>query len=108
MPKVLVDFDGVIHQYSKGWQDGTIYDPPVPDAVHALAALEAHGYEVVIFSSRDSEQIRKWMIEQGLGAFRVTNVKEPAIAYIDDRAIRFISWPQALTDLVQRYPVSGR
>lgn len=105
MPKVMVDFDGVIHQYSRGWQDGTIYDAPVPDAFNALAALEANGYEVVIFSSRDASQIRKWMIEHGGGAFRVTNIKEPAVAYIDDRAIRFISWPQSLTELVQRYPI---
>lgn len=106
MPKVLVDFDGVIHQYSRGWQDGEIYDPPIPDAFNALAALEAAGYEVVIFSSRDASQIRKWMIEHDGGAYRVTNVKESAVAMIDDRAIRFISWPQSVGELVQRYPVS--
>jgi hypothetical protein len=39
-PKVLVDFDGVIHRYSKGWGDGTVYDPPVAGARAALRKLE--------------------------------------------------------------------
>lgn len=26
---IVFDFDGVIHRYSKGWQNGSIYDKPV-------------------------------------------------------------------------------
>jgi len=105
---ILVDFDGVIHQYSRGWQNGDIYDPPMPGAFDALAAMERAGYRVVIFSTRDSAQIRKWMIENDGGAYPVTNIKEPATAIIDDRGIHFISWPQAVTELVARYPIHRR
>lgn len=36
---IAVDFDGVIHKYSKGWQNGSIYDEPVEGAKEALLEL---------------------------------------------------------------------
>lgn len=114
---VAVDFDGVIHAYSKGWQDGTIYDEPVPGAFDALRALMAR-YAVFIHTSRDPGQVGRWMKEHGdipvewfedyrnppqfwnhQDSLLVTSLKLPAIAYIDDRGIRFESWDQALADL---------
>ena len=34
--QIGVDFDGVIHKCSKGFYDGTIYDPPIKGSYHAL------------------------------------------------------------------------
>jgi hypothetical protein len=107
-PLVLVDFDGVIHRYSRAWADGTVYDPPVPGAEAALQLLEAEGYEPVIFSTRDPVQIADALDRWGWKQYRITNVKEPAVAQIDDRAIRFHDWFQALAELRQRYPVQDR
>jgi hypothetical protein len=106
-PRLLVDFDGVLHAYSRGWDDGTTYDGPLPGAREALADLDAEGYEVVVFSTRDGEQIAAWLAEYGFPAYRVTNVKEPAVAQIDDRAIRFYEWRQALADVRLLYPIKG-
>jgi len=103
--RLLVDFDGVIHRYSKGWSSGTAYDPPMPGARDALGDLTAAGYEVVIFSTRDSAQIVEWLARYSFPAYRVTNVKEPAVALIDDRAVRFLDWASAFTEVVERYPV---
>lgn len=33
---ISIDFDGVIHQYSKGWQNGEIYDPPIRGAARFI------------------------------------------------------------------------
>ncbi|MFD8279720.1 hypothetical protein ACFV47_11055 [Streptomyces solisilvae] len=33
---IAIDFAGVIHAYSGGWADGTIYDLPFPDALDGL------------------------------------------------------------------------
>ena len=105
-PKVLVDFDGVIHGYSRGWQDGSTYDPPKPGAIEALDAMENEGYEVVIFSTRDWEQIADYLAQWGFRQYRITNVKEAAVAQIDDRAIRFEAWTQAAAELRLRYPLT--
>lgn len=104
-PRLLVDFDGVLHAYSRGWADGTAYDGPIQGAKEALAGLAADGYEIVIFSTREATQIVEWLDGHDFPAYRVTNVKEPAVAQIDDRAVRFIDWSQALIETRDRYPV---
>jgi phosphoglycolate phosphatase-like HAD superfamily hydrolase len=106
-PRVLVDFDGVIHAYSRGWDDGSAYDAPMPGAREALERLVADGYEVVIFSTRDLGQIAEWLERHDFPAYRPTNYKEPAVAQIDDRAIRFVDWSQALAEMRDRYPAAG-
>src|SRR5690349_11016110 len=110
MKTIAVDFDGVIHAYSKGWADGSCYDQPVPGALEALLKL-AKNYAVFIFSTREPAQILEWMVHQGFtphdqvrlvpegekfwnekGVIGITNRKLAAIAYIDDRAVRFTNW----------------
>lgn len=104
-PTVLVDFDGVIHRYSRGWADGTAYDVPMPNSQSALAYLDASGYEVIIFSTRDADQIYEWLKKNGFREYPVTNVKQPAVAIIDDRAIRFHDWSEAIDQLFGLYPI---
>lgn len=104
---VAVDFDGVIHKYSNGWQDGAIYDEPVEGAIDALNELTNSDILLVIYSTRaDSAQakleMRKWLDKQGFNAaatIEITNKKPKAIIYIDDRAIRFTNWKDMLNYL---------
>lgn len=110
---LAVDFDGVIHAYTKGWHDGTIYDVPLPGALAGLRALMEE-YAVFIHTSRREEDVAAWLTGQGFtcrtgydgdfwnerGVLLVTNRKLPAVAYLDDRAVRFTSWSQALDDLL--------
>jgi hypothetical protein len=104
-PKLLVDFDGVIHRYSRGWADGSTYDEPMEGAKEALNSLEVAGYEVVIFSTRDAQQIKDWCFLHGFPKYRVTNIKEPSVALIDDRAIRFRHWDHALEQVFNLHPI---
>ena len=41
---IAIDFDGVIHQYSKGFQGlDNAYDPPMPGAISSLQKLKGCG-----------------------------------------------------------------
>ncbi|MEO0641374.1 MAG: hypothetical protein AAFY70_16695 [Bacteroidota bacterium] len=57
--KIAIDFDGVLHLYSKGWNGGEIYDPPVPGAKEAMQKLKAQGHTLYIFSTRSNKIFRK-------------------------------------------------
>lgn len=109
MRTIAIDFDGVIHRYSKGYHDGSCYDEPMEGVEDALRYL-LRDYAVFVLSTRDPHDIQKWF-EQHLPQFEtrlipkagtifwdkqgiigITNRKLPAVAYIDDRGIRFTNW----------------
>lgn len=92
---IAVDFDGVIHKYSEGWKDGSIYDDPVEDSIKMIKLLKHKGYEIIVFTAREANQlieVTDWLIYNGFPNLTVTNIKPQAIAYIDDRGIRFTNW----------------
>lgn len=97
---IALDFDGVLHKYSHGWDDGTIYDPPVEGAVEACNDLLDKGYSLIIFTARKNIwDIHDWLKYYEFPYMEVTNKKPPAYFYIDDRAIRFNAWDQTLSDI---------
>lgn len=59
---IAIDFDGVIHAYSKGYQNGDIYDKPIEGAFEAIRTLMDDGYSVYIHSTRSPRKIKDWML----------------------------------------------
>lgn len=115
MKTVALDFDGVIHAYDKGWHDGTIYGELIPGALEGIKSLMGE-CSVFIFTTRDTRQVAEWMTAKtGImthvdldpertfwnleGRLLATNRKLAAVAYVDDRAVRFESWSQTMQDL---------
>lgn len=130
-PKTIaIDFDGVIHAYSKGWQDGTCYDKPVSSAFEAIKALMDSGYSVFILSTRKPKQIKTWLRQQifEVGGFEethpiygftieiipfwkrfwnkkyvlgITRRKIVATVYLDDRGLKFTGdWHKSVQDII--------
>lgn len=113
-PIICVNFDGVIHSYTSGWQGVDVIpdEPvegaidwirahlPVPDAICAMAP-EYEGPIVQIYSSRSKSWVglramKKYLVKHGLERCYITEnilkfpTKKPAaFLTIDDRAICF-------------------
>lgn len=94
MKKTIVfDFDGVIHRYSKGWSDGSIYDIPTPGIREVIDTLRKD-YKVVVVSTRCKTEegiveVRKWLFRNQIQVDDVVDIKPPAIVYVDDRGLKF-------------------
>jgi hypothetical protein len=93
---ICLDFDGVIHSYTSGFQGvDVIADPPVPGAREAVVELLDFGYDVTVFSTRcisfkGSEAMRAWLRKHQFDdRLRVSADKPPALLYVDDRGYRF-------------------
>ena len=105
-PTVVLDFDGVIHSYTHGWQ-GTenVTDPVVPGIKEAISQLSELGYKVVVVSTRCTSAagmgaVRRYLRDNDIRVDDVMAEKPPAMCYVDDRAICFRGNSEALVDQV--------
>ena len=92
---LAVDFDGVIHKYSRGFQGlENAYDPPMEGAHEVLQRLKEKGYVLKIMSSRPALVIEEWLEKYEMSYLfdNVSNSKFAATVYIDDRGFHFTNW----------------
>jgi hypothetical protein len=109
---VAVDFDGVIHSYTRGWTGYTPRDAPEPGALEFVQRLLAEGFDVVVMTTRAATReglfaTRDWLVLHGFPDLRVTDQKIPAIAYVDDRAVSYrhgASWDDVRAAVLELTP----
>jgi hypothetical protein len=101
---VCVDFNGVLDSYH-GWRGPQHFDPPRPGARQFLEALEARGYDVVIFTTRFPDDVWRWLDVHRLRDLvrDVTDRKPAAHVFIDDRAVCFRGDFDRTLDEVDRF-----
>jgi hypothetical protein len=115
---ILVDFDGVLHEYKTPWTTSEIIsDGPVEGSLEALVELlSCEDFEVNIYSSRSQtiggiSAMQSWLLENGVPDDLVRLLKFPttkpgAWITIDDRCWTF-NGPgtfQTVTDILAFKP----
>jgi len=112
---IAIDFDGVIHNFDKGYFDGTCYGNPIEGSLEALKKL-SEDYEIIIFTAKakpdrplvngktGTELVIEWLTRHGVIQYvkEVTSEKPRAKIYIDDKGYYFKEWSATLKDLEQR------
>jgi phosphoheptose isomerase len=107
-----IDFDGVIHKNSKGFYDGTIYDEPIDGALKAIRDL-SEKFNIIIYTCKakpdreliggktGAELVWEWLEKYSVAEYvdDVTSEKPRAVAYIDDKAIKFDDWQSCLKEI---------
>ena len=89
MKTLLIDLDGVLNTYNGNFDKD--YIPEIKSGAKEFLEYLSKEYELKIFTTRNRLLTSKWLIENKLDSFvtDVTNIKDPAYLYIDDRCICF-------------------
>ena len=109
MNNLAIDFDGVVHNFDKGYYDGTCYGDPIPGSLEAIKKLSKK-YKIIIYTAKAKpsrplvngktgiELVKEWLEKYGVleCVEEVTAEKPRAILYIDDNAYRFDKWDNTL------------
>ena len=59
---ICIDFDGVIHDYSNGFQGEDVFGGMIPNANIGTSVLKEKGWTIIIFTTRKkTEKLKKWL-----------------------------------------------
>ena len=110
-PVVAIDLDGVIAEYDL-WRGEEHFGKPKPRAREALKKLKELGCTITIWTTRrNTKAVEKYLKEHDIPFDFINESPLPpgngarkirADVYIDDRAVPFINWTQALKDTLRK------
>ena len=97
---ICIDFDGVLHDYSNGYQGENVFGEMIPGADTATKVLKKSGNTIIIFTTRPAtDELKKWLKDNNISYDYINeNPDQPkgcegtkliADIYIDDRGLCF-------------------
>jgi hypothetical protein len=112
IPTIAVDFDRVLFTHDS-WKGHEHYGEPLPHSQLALTMLQRMGFKIMIWTTRAQTDVIKKACEENSIPYDYINEnpnqppeinpsKPVADYYIDDRAVRFTSWPDVYTEIKHR------
>ena len=86
---ILIDLDGVLNLYNGKFDELQI--PDIKEGAKEFIEKLSQDFIVKIFTTRNKILTTKWIIKHGLAEAitDVTDIKEPAHLFLDDRCICF-------------------
>lgn len=101
---IALDWDGVLHDRAHP-APGKRFGPPMSGAIADVYALQAEGHDVFVHTvmgnnAAGTKAVRDWLDYFGFPALEIVG-KPNADYYVDDRALKFVDWPTAYTEITR-------
>lgn len=108
---IAIDFDGVLADYSEGYQGKDVFGSMVPGADNATKVLKENGWIIIIYTTRPAtEALKKWLDDNKITYDYINeNPDQPeeskgcklmADVYLDDRSLQFRGqWRWMMNDI---------
>ena len=100
---ILIDLDGVLNEYTGGFDEN--YIPPIKTGVKEFVKKISEDFDIKLFTTRNKILASKWLIENKIDCYfkDITNTKDLAWLYIDDRCVNFNGDYSSLTEQIKNF-----
>lgn len=102
--QVIIDLDGVIAEEKPTFERPLA--KPIAGAKKSVNSLFEEGHTIVLYSARSwSEYLmtENWLKKNGIKYHQLIMGKPVGDVWIDDRAVKFISWNETMSEINQIY-----
>ena len=100
---ILIDLDGVLNSYTGNFDKD--YIPPIKSGAKEFLNILSKEYELKLFTTRNKILATKWLIENEIDCCfsDITNTKDLAWLYVDDRCVNFDGSYDNLSEIIKNF-----